>query len=73
MTMWFPDSKAATYVLLLVGGLLVAVAVHIARGGREEHSSDSRRWITGSPREAGVLASVVLLGTAAVVLVAARW
>jgi hypothetical protein len=36
MTKWFPDSAAAAYALVLVGGLLVAVAVVIARRGMPE-------------------------------------
>jgi hypothetical protein len=36
MTKWFPDSAAAAYALVLVGGVLVAVAVVIARRGMPE-------------------------------------
>lgn len=73
MTTWFPDSMAATYALLLVGGLLVAVAVRIARRSGEQHAIDARDWSTGSRRTAAVLAGVVLLGTTVVVLLAALW
>ena len=74
MTVWFPDTRAAPYVLLAVGVLLVVTAIWIARrrpaaGPR----TATRDYATGTAVPAVVASTLITVAVVALVIADPAW